>query len=304
MDLRHVRSAVATAEMGGLRAAAERIYLSPAAVHKHVRLLEETLDVQLFERAGRALRPTQALETLLPHFKTLLADHESTTQAVEELKGRKRGFVRIASGPAASAYLLPPLIERFHNTFPGIALHLETGPPAVMVDRLSNGAVDAVMLMGAYPESPRVVEAAVWQTSLVLVTALPKVPARCTLAALARQPFVLYQQGSTTDNLISAYFAETGFRPRVVMRCESTETIKAMVRRRLGVAMLPLWCISEDLEAGSIRLIRQKERTLFSNVTLLARRASFVPHAVEALLEMARVFPWRFLEPARAPSAR
>jgi biotin operon repressor len=61
---------------GALRRAAERIHLSPAAVHKHVRLLEGELGVPLFERSGRGLKATQAMEMLIPHLKELLSEHD------------------------------------------------------------------------------------------------------------------------------------------------------------------------------------------------------------------------------------
>ncbi len=292
MDLREVRSIVATAEQGNLRRAAERVHLSPAAVHKHMRQIEEELGVRLYERSGRGLKPTAAMEMLLPHLQELLSEHDSTIQAVEEWKGRKRGFVRVGSGPSAAAHLLPPLLDRFHKRYPGVNLHVETGPPEMLVERLSNGALDAVMLLGPFPERPRVEQVVVWKTEIVPVTAMKKAPGRGTLAALAGLPFVLFNRGSTMDNLISAYFAAAGFRPRVVMRCESSETVKAMARRGFGVAMLPLWSVDEDLRRRCLRLIRQREPTLLSNITLLARRASYTPPMVEALLDIARTFPW------------
>ena len=293
MDLRHVRSVVAVTEDGGLRSAAGRIHLSPAAVHKHVRLLEEELGVRLYERRGRGLKPTQAMEMLIPHLKELLAEHDSTIQAVEEWKGRKRGFVRVGSGPAAATYLLPPLLDRFHRRYPGVDLHVETGSPEPLVDRLSTGALDAVMLLGPFPERARMEQVIVWQTEIVMVTALKDAPRRCALLELATLPFVLFNRGSTMDNLIGAYFAAAGFRPRVVMRCESSETVKAMVRRGFGVAMLPLWSVDEDLRHKSLRLLHQREATLYSNITLLVRKASYTPQAVEALLDIARGFPWK-----------
>jgi DNA-binding transcriptional LysR family regulator len=108
---------------------------------------------------------------------------------------------------------------------------------------------------------------------------------------------VLFDLGSTMNSLISSYFFARAFQPRAVMRCESSETVKAMTRRGLGVAMLPRWSVEEDLKTGSLKPIRQRESPLTTNVTLLTRRAEFVPRALDALVELARSFPWTALEP-------
>jgi DNA-binding transcriptional LysR family regulator len=284
------------AEDGRLRSAAARIHLSPAAVHKHVRLLEQEVDVRLFERSGRGLRRTQALEVLLPRLKGLLSDHESAIQVIDEWKGRKRGYLRIGSGPAAATYLLPPLLARFHARYPGVELYVETASPESLVEHLSTGGIDAVMLMGPFPDSANVEQVAVWRTEIVLVTALPGLPRRCSLADLHAMPFVLFNLGSTMNSLISSYFSALAFQPRVVMRCESSETVKAMTRRGLGVAMLPRWSVDDDLKSGPLRLIRQREAPLMTNVTLLTRRAEFIPRALGAVVEIAKTFRWSTLE--------
>ena len=247
MDLRHVRTVVTMADLRNLRKTAERIYLSPAAVHKHLGLMEDSLGVPLFERKGRVLLPTQALETLLPNLRGLLADHDAAVQTASELKGNKRGRVRIASGPAAANYLLPPLLEKFHKTYPGIEIQLESAPPNLMVDRLGSGALD-VALTGPFPHSDRVMEAAKWSTSIVLVTALTELPARCHLRSLAGAPFIIHPPGASfLGRLIADYFDRAGFVPKVMMHCENTDTIKAMLKRRMGVAMLPIWCLTDEL---------------------------------------------------------
>ena len=296
MDLRHVRTVVTMADLRSLRKTAERIHLSPAAVHKHLGLMEESLGVPLFERNGRVLLPTQSLETLLPNLRGLLSDHDATVQTASELKGNKRGRVRIASGPAAANYLLPPLLEKFHKTYPGIEIQLETAPPNLMVDRLGSGALDVVLITGPFPHSDRVAEAASWSTAIVLVTALPDLPSRCQLKSLAEAPFILHPTGASfLGRLISDYFDRAGFAPKVMMHCENTDTIKAMLKRRMGVAMLPIWCLTDELGDKSLRVIHQKEAPLLANFTLLVRNTDLAPQAARALVEMAVAFPWKHM---------
>src|SRR5690349_3661512 len=99
MDLKQIRSLVMLAEARGLTDAAERLHLSPAAVHKQLRLLQAELGVQLYEHVGRKLVLTPVTQDLIPHLHGLLAQYDSVVDAVAEWKGLKRGSVRIGAGP-------------------------------------------------------------------------------------------------------------------------------------------------------------------------------------------------------------
>jgi DNA-binding transcriptional LysR family regulator len=92
---------------------------------------------------------------------------------------------------------------------------------------------------------------------------------------------------------IDRYFAANGFQARVIMRMDSAEAIKAMVRTGFGISMLPTWIVNEDLKAHNLSLIRQKDPPLKSKVALVGRNAAFVPQAVQAFCAEARAMEWK-----------
>src|SRR5258708_5191458 len=127
MEFRQLRSLVALADLGGIARVAEKLHLSPPAIHKQLKLLEAELGVQLYEKVGRNLRLTQAAEILLPYSRDLLAGHDGAIAALEEWKGLGRGIVRVGAGPATSVYLLPGLLRKYRRAFPKVDLLIETG---------------------------------------------------------------------------------------------------------------------------------------------------------------------------------
>ena len=72
MELNELRTLVALSELGRLSLAAEHLHLSPPAVHKQLKKLEEELVVPLYEKIGRRLQLTQPGEVLLPYLKDML----------------------------------------------------------------------------------------------------------------------------------------------------------------------------------------------------------------------------------------
>jgi DNA-binding transcriptional LysR family regulator len=294
MEMHELRSLIALAELGSLAAVAQKLHLSPAAIHKQFRALEDSLGVRLYERFGRQLKLTRAAEVLLPYCREMLAQHEAALGALAEWKGLKQGVVRIGAGPTLSSYLLPALLRKFRRILPGVDLYVETGNSAGLIEGVGNGQFDLAMLVSSqFREEPNLAVEASWDVEYVLVSNLRNVPRHCAISALLPFPFILYSKGSRIEDLIDRYFAEIGFQPKVIMTFDNAEAIKAMIRTGLGISMLPMWIVDGDLKRGALSLIRQRERRLFSKVELASRKSNYLPGAVQAFVQMARTFRFR-----------
>lgn len=295
MDLRELRSLITLAEAGSLTRTAGRVNLSAAAIHRQLRVLEEELGVRLYERVGRQLRLTPAAETLLPLARELIAQYEAILAAARDLKGLKRGRLRIGTGPTFSSYILPPLLEEFREHYPDVELLVETGHTKQLTEELQNGLIDLMFLV--YPEAsarPEFTVEATWDFEVVLVSGLRQPPPRrCRLADLQEQSFILYKKESIFDRIIAGYFAAHDFRPRVSMRLDNAEPIKGMLRSGFGLSMLPLWTVDAELKNKTLLLIRQREPALLVQLALVTRRLNYQPQAVSAFIEMARSWRWQ-----------
>ncbi len=295
MDLRELRSLIALAEAGSLTRTAGKVNLSAAAIHRQLRVLEEELGVRLYERVGRQLRLTPAAETLLPLARELLAQYEAIRAAANDLKGLKRGRLRIGTGPTFSSYILPPLLEEFRERYPNVELLVETGHTKQLTGLLQNGLIDLMFLV--YPEAsarPDFTVEATWDFEVALVSGLRHPPPRrCRLTDLQEHSFILYKKESIFDRIIEDYFAAHGFQPRVSMRLDNAEPIKGMLRSGFGLSMLPLWTVATELKNKSLLLIRQQEPPLIAQLALVTRRLNYLPQAVSAFIEMAQGWQWK-----------
>ena len=294
MEFRELRSLVALADLGGIARAAEKLHLSPPAIHKQLKLLEAELGVQLYEKLGRKLRVTQAAEILLPYSRDLLAEHDAVIAAMEEWRGLKRGTVRIGAGPATSVYLLPGLLRKYRRAFPKVDLVVETGNSVALIEKLGNGSLDLALLVSSHlPEEPNLSAEKSWEMEFVLVSNLAHVPRRCRISELRKFPFILFRKGSRMQNVIDRYFNEMDFHPDVIMTFDNADAIKAMIRAGLGASLLPFWVVDADLRKGSLAMIRQRERPLLSKFDLLRRNSSYIPNPVAAFIELARTHPFK-----------
>jgi len=106
------------ARAGSIRRAAERLNVTASAVNRRIMDLEEELDTELFERRPRGVRLTAAGETFLRYVRAQSADVERMRSQIEDLKGLRRGVVRIACSQALAPDFLPDEIAKYRVRYP------------------------------------------------------------------------------------------------------------------------------------------------------------------------------------------
>jgi DNA-binding transcriptional LysR family regulator len=205
-----------------------------------------------------------------------------------ELGGTRRGEVRIGTGPTFGGYVLPRLLEKFRSRYPQIDLTVDSGHTAQLVDSLQNGRLDLTFLVSPSAHASLVVERQ-WKFEVIFVVAagsgavgIREIPAMRDL------PFILYKQGTIFEELIERYLQRNGLSPRVTMRLDNAELIKAMIGSGFGISMLPAWTVKNELKTGTLKRIRVKASPLEMRVALIRRRSDYVSAAVKAFLELSR----------------
>ncbi|SIO06803.1 LysR substrate-binding domain-containing protein [Vannielia litorea] len=109
---------------GSFRSAADDLLVTPQAVSQQVKLLEDILAVQLFERKGRVVEPTEAA-IVLSHF--VEAGFEEIRQGIKRVtKGTYRNRININVSPYFATRYLMRRLDRFRKTLPGVDLRMTT----------------------------------------------------------------------------------------------------------------------------------------------------------------------------------
>ncbi|MBV8586706.1 MAG: LysR family transcriptional regulator, partial [Verrucomicrobia bacterium] len=141
MELRHLRYLVAVADELSFRRAAERLYVSHAALSQQIGDLEDELGLKLFDRNSRRIQITEVGRVFVAGAKrTLATAQEAVAQATEAAKGQ-RGRLIIGSLTPVTATFLPEALARFREKFPLVeitVLHLDN---RAQIDALLNGGI-------------------------------------------------------------------------------------------------------------------------------------------------------------------
>lgn len=303
MEFREVLSFTLLAKSHSILETSRELRLTPGAVHKHLKTLESELGIQLYEKHDGALRLTAAGRAALPYFQEILDRRDAAIDAASGWKNNVGGMVRVGAGPNFSSDMLPRILSRFRRRYPTVELFVETGNGGNLRESLRSGSLDLIFDVAQPPvDSAEFTTMAEWESCMCIVSARPELPQNCPMSKLKNVPFILFPKGTPMQDMIDAHFARIGFRPKVVMRSDSAEAIKSMVKNRLGVAMLFQYNANQDVRNRSIRVIHRVPG-LSSRMVLLRRRSAFIPRPSLAFTQVAQQMKWANLQPVSQPAS-
>ena len=104
--------------------AAAKLGVSPSALSQTIRNLEERLGLRLLTRTTRSVAPTEAGERLLRKIAPRFEEIEAELAALNELRDKPAGTVRITAGEHAAISVLQPALKRFLPDYPDIQVEI------------------------------------------------------------------------------------------------------------------------------------------------------------------------------------
>jgi LysR family transcriptional regulator, low CO2-responsive transcriptional regulator len=258
MTLTQLRTFLAVAETGSVRAAAERLVVTQAAVSSCIAALQKDLGLSLVSRDGRGLRLTDAGEIYSGYVRGVLGllDEAQTAAA----GGADGGRLRIAAVTTAGERFLPGLLAGFRREHPRVGAELEVGNRERVWKLLADHEADLVL--GGRPplrqRRPEMTIHAIRPNPLVVVCQaaavqdIPSDPARgatAVLGWLARQTWLLREHGSGTRATTEAFFDELELAPST-LTVGSNVAVCASVAAGLGVTLISRDAVERELDSG------------------------------------------------------
>ncbi len=257
MEIRQLRAFVAIAETGTFTAGASRVHVTQAAISMQIRQLESEIGARVFVRAPRHVILTEAGEQLLRRARHILREHDAALDEIAELAGAERGRLRIGSASAmVLTEQLPAILKELRKQHPAAEISVVSGTSEVLVDQILAGEVDIAFV--SLPVDVRGIKTERLSEDQLVAIASPRhrLAKQKTVSAytLAGERLILGERGGNTRRLIDQFFAQAGVTIRVAMELSRQQAIRRMVEEDMGVGIVPLQSVKDDVEKG--RLVR------------------------------------------------
>lgn len=243
--------------LGSFTRAAEELFLTQPTVSMQIKKLTDVIGMPLFEHIGRNVEPTEAGRELYAACRDLFSTLANLEMKISDLKGMKRGRLRLGVITTAK-YFAPEVLGEFSLLYPGIDVALKVTNRERIIERMRNNE-DDLYIMGQAPSEEMEVESFPIAPNPLVVMAPRNHPLvgqkKIPLKRIAEEQFILREPGSGIRDATLRAFDSMGLRPRVRMELGSNEAIKHAIVGGLGLSVLSLHTLTLEGIEGPVALL-------------------------------------------------
>lgn len=255
ITFRQLETFAAVARLNSFTKAADFLHLTQPAVSIQIKQISDTIGQPLFEQTGRDIELTPAGDELLKTVRDLDDVWNRFESAIDELKGMKRGKLRIALVTTAK-YFLPRMLGAFCKRYPEIDIELEIANREKIVERLRNNQ-DDLYVMSYPPNDLDIVRLPFLDNEYVVVApgAHWAVGKPISLQDLAGEPFILRELGSGSRHVIERHLQDEHIQLKVRLALASNEAIRDLVASGMGLSVLSRHALGNDHEQDGLAIL-------------------------------------------------
>ena len=253
MDLGQIEAFVQVAQLRSFSKAADALFLTQPSVTARIQSLERDLGEALFERNGRGVRLTEMGTTFLPFARRALKALQEGRDALDGMRNLEIGTLKLGSALTVSTYVLPKILKRYCATYPGVEVTVHTGRSEQVLQMVLSDDVHCALERTVH--HPDIVTVPLYEDDLVLAASPEHRFAKTGTASIeevGREPLILFDRGSSYNQLIQGVFRQHGIVPHTLMELDTIEATKKMVEEGLGIALLPKVSTEREFEQKSL----------------------------------------------------
>lgn len=247
----------AVAEHGSIQAASRAIGISASAIDRQIVLLEDRLDLKLFDRQSTGMDLTAAGEMFLVLARRWRSDENRILSDVKQMQGIDLGLVRLAAMDSLVNGPLPQVLSRIGQDFPRVQVEVEVMTPDQALTAIDEGMADLALGFNLRPSRDHHV---LWSTDLPLVCiAAPDHPVAAertiSIKDVRAHPLVVQSRALAIRRILEARhtWLFTDARPPVVTN--SLQLLKQMVLAGSHLAITSELDAAPELSDGRLLAI-------------------------------------------------
>jgi DNA-binding transcriptional LysR family regulator len=279
LTLNQLRTFLAVAETGSVRAAAEQLVVTQAAVSASLAAMQRSLGLQLIRPDGRGLRLTSAGEEYAAYAHRILGLLDEARLAAVAAADPERGELRIAAVTTAAEQIVPGLLSGYRRLHPQAGVLLEAGNRDRVWTLLEHHRVD--LALAGRPEPGWDVRVHAVRPHELVVVSAPGLAAESAAAGsgaagtagtadsgaagtaeatgllrwLSRQAWLLREPGSGTRLSTEALLADLDITPPT-LTVGSNGAIRESAAVGLGVTLVSRDAVAQELASGRLAEVR------------------------------------------------
>ena len=235
MDLKQLKYFVTVAEEGTISSAAKKLFMSQPPLSTQMRLLENELGCQLFERGKKHIRLTETGKLLYERAQNLLRMEAGMRQDIEACSGNEKNTIRLGVVSSVICTRAGEWISGFLSENSGVRFEITEANTYSLLEKLRADMIHTALVRTPFAESEFEVHGLV-REKMIAVCPYGQCSEEITMSQLAAKPLILYRRW---ESIIMQAFRERSLEPHCVCICDDARTAVDLAERCVGSAVVP-----------------------------------------------------------------
>ncbi|MCC3704083.1 LysR family transcriptional regulator [Rouxiella badensis] len=245
------------ARQGSFRKASETLHVAASSIDRQILRVEKELAMPLFERHPTGLRLTAAGELLLHAANNWKKDFSRVCEQLDDLRGLRRGHVRIATIDAINRHFFSSMLKKVHHEYPNISFTLTTMNNIDIQQALMSGDADFGIMLN--PQSSKELQVRAFaEINLGIV-----VPKEHPLAGRSgvrfsqciEYPFIIPSAPLMLSEPVEALVNINGGRVNEVAVSNNIHMIRSLIKEQIGIGILCWLDIMDEVISDELAFI-------------------------------------------------
>ena len=236
-NIQKLKAFVNTIDTGSFTRAAEILSYSQSGISHMIRDLEDEWGMSLLDRDRSGVRITSDGMKILPFVRDICDGYDRLQMQLDEMRGIRRGLIRIGSFSSAASLWLPEIISRFKADYPDVEFEISLGSYADIESGVMDGTLDCAFTVLPLRGEPEILYRYTDELLLALREGHP-LEAEKTVEPekILDYPFLLSRIGK--DSEAQRFLDSMWLKPEVVFTSWDDYVIMSMIEKGMGISIL------------------------------------------------------------------
>lgn len=243
---------------------AEKLHLTQPAVSIQLKNFQEQFSIPLTEIVGRQLYVTDFGNEIALAAIKILEEVDAINYKTNTFKGKLSGRIKI-SVASTGKYVMPFFLTEFMNRHSGVDLIMDVTNKTKVIRSMEKNEVDFA-LISVLPKKLKVNSVELMQNQLFLIGGhqLSQEEVSQKEDLLSQLPLIYREEGSATRNAMENFISKHDYEVKKKIELTSNEAVKQAVMAGLGISIMPLIGIKNELKQKDLQIIQSDKLPITS----------------------------------------
>ena len=257
MQIDHILLFNEIAKEKSISKVASASHISQPALSQQMQRLEEEVGLKLFARSNRGIELTEAGKIMQKYALQIIHNYKNLKEEISNYKNNNRTFRICATGVVAN-YALPCTFYKVNRKFPNYSFTMTSMHSHEVILNLLENQADLGFIAGKSDEPGLIMKHAYTDKIFLVANNNYNIPEKITMHDLKRHPLILLDETFSSYRILLQYVQKLGFDTqdfKILYNMDSTESVKASVIGRYGLAFLPYMAVKKELYLKQLKIV-------------------------------------------------